>query len=114
MFFLRLVLIAGWLLVTAFMLLVMGRQEVAEAYVFVSDIVGLTWRGLFNVDFIVHLLLLAIWVMWRHRFSVAGILCGLLCLGGGALFSFPYLLVASLQAKGDLKRLMLGRQGEAA
>jgi hypothetical protein len=66
------------------------------------------WPGQFNLDFMCMLLLAGLWVSWRHRFSVGGLLLGLVAVFGGALFLSAYLLVESFRAKGDMRRLLLG------
>jgi len=111
---LRLFLVVGWLAVALFTAFAFTRQPLGEAEVFITDIVEMGWRGAFNVDFTFHALLLALWVMWRHRFSALGVVCGLLCLCGGVLFSFAYLLVVSVQVHGDIKALLLGQQAVTA
>jgi hypothetical protein len=74
--------------------------------VFVSDL-SHPWRAQFNVDFLLHLLLFALWVFWREQSKRIGIVCAVLCIFGG-LFTFPYLLVAALHARGDFRALLLG------
>jgi hypothetical protein len=55
------------------------------------------------------LLLSALWVAWRHRFSSAGLLLGVLAIFGGSLFLTAYLVIVTGQAKGDMKEVLLGR-----
>lgn len=76
--------------------------------VFVEDILALTWRGQFNLDFSGLLLLAGLWLAWRHRFSPLGIALGAMTLVGGSSLLCVYLLIASLQAQGDVKALLLG------
>jgi hypothetical protein len=77
--------------------------------VFFEDILAMKWPGQFNLDFSCLLLLSGLWLAWRHRFSSLGIALGLLALIGGAPFLCTYLFVASIQAKGDAKELLLGK-----
>ena len=56
----------------------------------------------------------ALWVGWRHQFTAAGLLLGLLAFLGGASFQCIYLLVVSLQAKGDMSEILLGKARAAA
>lgn len=77
--------------------------------VFFGDIAKLGWPGQFNLDFLCMLSLSGLWVAWRHEFSGAGILLGILALNGGALFLSVYLLVVIGQAAGDMREVLLGR-----
>jgi hypothetical protein len=77
--------------------------------IFLRDILALTWPGQFNVDFTCFLLFSGIWLAWRNHFTVGGVALGFLGVVGGALVLAPYLLFASIQAKGDIKAILLGR-----
>ncbi len=79
--------------------------------VFFGDMAAMDWPGQFNLDFMCMLLLAGLWVGWRHRFSAAGLVLGLLTVFGGALFLSAYLLVESFRAQGDVRALLLGRPG---
>ncbi|HEY6131235.1 MAG TPA: hypothetical protein VIV27_04415 [Halioglobus sp.] len=74
--------------------------------VFISDF-SHPWRAQFNTDFSIHLLLFAIWVFWREKSKVLGLVAALLCALGG-MFTLPYLLLATYRAKGDTKEFLLG------
>jgi len=82
--------------------------------IFFNDIAALSWSGQFNMDFLGFLLLSGLWVAWRHHFSAAGLVLGLVAVFGGMLFLATYLLVASAPARGDLRVLLLGAQRAAA
>jgi hypothetical protein len=82
--------------------------------VFFRDIVAMTWPGQFNLDFSCLLLLSGLWLAWRHQFSPPGIALGLLALVGGSPLLCAYLFIASIQAKGDVKVLLLGKDRAAA
>jgi len=77
--------------------------------VFFEDMFAMTWRGQFNLDFSCLLLLSGLWLAWRHQFSPSGIALGLLALLGGAPLLSAYLFVASIQSRGDVKVLLLGK-----
>lgn len=81
--------------------------------VFFGDIAAMNWPGQFNFDFLSLLLLSGLWVAWRHSFSAAGLMLGLVAVFGGGLFLSAYLLVASLRARGDMAEILLG-PGRAA
>ena len=78
--------------------------------VFFGDMAAMGWPGQFNLDFMFMLALSALWVSWRHRFSGAGLLLGLLAFLGGALFLSIYLFVVAGQTKGNAKELLLGEE----
>jgi hypothetical protein len=52
---------------------------------------------------------LRLWLAWRHAFSPSGIVLGVVGVFGGILVLALYLLLASLDARGDVKVLLLGR-----
>jgi hypothetical protein len=76
--------------------------------IFFGDMAAMTWPGQFNLDFMFMLMLSGLWVAWRHRFSGAGLLLAVVAVFGGASFLSIYLLVVSLQAKGDMREVLLG------
>jgi hypothetical protein len=82
--------------------------------IFYGDIAKMGWPGQFNMDFHAFLILGSAWLIWRHHFSPLGLLFGLCIFAGGAPFLCSYLLVASFQAKGDVKELLLGKQRAAS
>jgi hypothetical protein len=77
--------------------------------VFFENMFALRWPGQFNYDFTCFLLISGLWLAWRNHFSPAGIARGVLGSVGGMLFLAPYLLFANIQAKGDIKILLLGK-----
>ena len=81
--------------------------------VFFGDIIEMGWPGQFNFDFMCFLLLSGLWVSWRHHFSGAGLLLGLLAFFGGALFLSAYLLWHSYKVKGNISELLLGEKRAA-
>ena len=68
------------------------------------------WPGQFNVDFLSFLTLSALWLAWRHHFSPVGLAFGVLGFFGGSFFLSAYLFFASLNANGDMKELLLGKE----
>lgn len=76
--------------------------------IFFQDIAALTWRGQFNLDFMLMLALSAAWTAWRHNFSTFGL--GLACLAffGGAMFLCIYLLILTWKDKGDVVKVLIG------
>jgi len=104
----RALLAAVFLVIAAYTLVVVANHGLNLLPVFFGDMTKMQWPGQFNLDFMCMLLLAGLWVSWRHRFSVAGVVLGLVAVLGGALFLSAYLLVESFRTKGDMRRLLLG------
>jgi hypothetical protein len=77
--------------------------------VFFLDIAATKWPGQFNLDFSCLLLLSGLWLAWRNHFSALGLSLGAGVLIGGAPLLSTYLFFASLQARGDMRVLLLGQ-----
>lgn len=73
-----------------------------------ADLLALGWRSQFDIDFIIHLFLLATWVTWREGAGPKGYTFGFLSIVMGGMFSFPYILFASYKSGGEPKALLLG------
>ncbi len=76
---------------------------------FFADIKSVNWAGQFNVDFSSYLLLSALWVAWREQFSAKGIISALVASVFGIMFLAPYLLIATIVHKGDIKKVLIGK-----
>tara|TARA_R110002167_G_scaffold108657_1_gene277357 strand:+ start:4664 stop:5002 length:339 start_codon:yes stop_codon:yes gene_type:complete len=74
----------------------------------VEDVLALGWRSQFDIDFVIHLFLLATWVVWREAAGTKAYIFGFLSIVMGGMFSFPYILFATYKAGGDPKKLLLG------
>ena len=74
----------------------------------INDLVSLGWRTQFDFDFIIHLLLLASWVVWREGANMKGYVFGFLSIILGGMFSFPYIIYATYKAKAQPSALLLG------
>ena len=75
---------------------------------FVGDLSTLGWRGQVNLDFVTYLVLSAVWVAWRHRFSTIGIGLSVVVMVGAMMLFAPYLFYAIWQSKGDVRAFLLG------
>jgi hypothetical protein len=84
----------------------------AAGDVFLGDF-GHPWRAQFGADFTIHLLGVATWMIWRSRSLVAGIVCAILAINCGALFTIPYLLWAVWTAGGDVAAALTGARFRA-
>lgn len=76
--------------------------------VFFGDILEFGWRSQFNIDFLMHLFLLATWISWREGFTFKGNIFGFLSIIMGGMFGLPYLLYAIYKGKGNPKLVLLG------
>jgi hypothetical protein len=110
---LRLFLILLWVAIAAVTLWALAELgPIAATTTFLSDL-SHPWRAQFYADLEAHLLLIGAWMIYRERSRGAGVVCALLTLLLGALFSLPYVLQASLRARGDARRLLLGARADA-
>lgn len=98
----------AWLLIAAVTLWAVWRMGLGT--VVPSFIAGYAhpWQAQFNTDLALHTLLAAAWIVYRSRSKAAGLLCGVCAVFLGALFTLPYVLAASIRARGDMRRLLLG------
>ena len=109
---LRSFLLIAWVLIVGVTLYAVIREGLNWPAVFFGDLVGHPWRSQFNTDFLIHLFLLAFWVFWREESKVKGAIFGFLSIFGGGLFGFMYILVASVRAGGDPKKMLLGHHAK--
>jgi len=98
----------GWLVVLAASVSAFQQEGMSAGKMFFADIAQLGWRAQFNLDFLLHLLLFAAWVAWRHRWRLGGLALAVCCVLGGGLFSLAYLFCAAASARGDIPTLLLG------
>jgi hypothetical protein len=104
----RMFLVAVFVVIAGYTLVVISSHGLNLLPVFFGDMTKMQWPGQFNLDFMCMLLLSGLWVSWRHQFSLPGLALGLVAVFGGALFLSAYLLVESFRTKGDMRKLLLG------
>ncbi|KPK35501.1 MAG: hypothetical protein AMJ66_01040 [Betaproteobacteria bacterium SG8_40] len=104
----RVLLVVMFVTISAYTMVVISTHGINLLPVFFGAMANMDWPGQFNLDFTCFLVLSALWVSWRHRFSAGGLVLGLVALFGGALFLSAYLLVESIKVDGDVKSLLLG------
>ena len=75
--------------------------------VFFGDMQSFGWPGQFNFDFMMMLILSALWTAWRYRFSLKGLGLALLALFGGILFQSAHLLYLSMR-EASVKDILVG------
>ncbi|MGB0848083.1 MAG: hypothetical protein ACPGSM_15260 [Thiolinea sp.] len=105
---LKIYLTASWLIIIAITWYAITTLGINFLPWFFGDMLNHGWRMQFNVDFAIHLILFANWVLWREGFNQRGIICTALVFLGG-LFTLPYLLHRLYKANGDIRLLLLGR-----
>jgi hypothetical protein len=106
----RTILLTLWTIMMVYTAITIAHHGWNFLPVYFGDLAGMGWRGQFNIDFGSFLILSALWVMWRHHFSVGGIVLGIMASLGGAVFLTTYLMISSFQVKGDMKALLLGER----
>ncbi len=104
----RLFLVAVWLGLMGYTAVVIQNHGPDLLTVFFGDIAAIGWPGQFNFDFTILLALSALWVAWRNQFSASGLLLALLAQFGGSAFLLLYLLVLSVQTRGDVRAMLVG------
>lgn len=112
---LRAFLLASTLLIFTLTIYVMATVGINYPAVYYNDLLKLDWRSQFSTDLLIYLSLMTIWVVWREGLTPRGVLFGFLSMTLGSMFAGPYLLLATYQANGDPKTLLLGtRSGESS
>jgi hypothetical protein len=89
---------------------VLANSDSGSLGVFFTDIMAVTWRGQFNVDFLCYVILAAFWIAWRNCFTPIGIAMAIIGGSLGMLFLAPYLLSNVIKKKGNLTLVFLGDQ----
>ena len=105
----RLLLALLLVVFAAYTAAVVANHGIGFLQVFFGDLAAMAWPGQINLDFLIYVLLAALWIAWRHEFTGGGIALGVLALFG-AVVLLPYLLWATANARGDVRVLLLGRQ----
>jgi hypothetical protein len=104
----RLGLIAFWLVLLVYTVIVISNHGMGLLPIFFGDIAAMKWPGQFNLDFMGFLLLSGLWTAWRNGFSGPGLALGVVAILGGIGFLAPYLLYLTYQTNGDPKAMLLG------
>lgn len=110
---LRLYALIFLIVLTVYTGIVIANHGANLVPIFFNDMKAMAWPGQFNLDFMGFLILSALWVGWRHEYSLTGWVLTPLALFGGMMFLTVYLLVISFRVNGDLKALLIG-EGRAA
>ena len=105
----RALLIILYIILAGYTLAVVAEHGINFMPVIFGQLGAVGWPGQITLDFLIYLTLSAIWIAWRHRFSAGGIAMAVLAFFGAALVFLVYLFWAILDARGELKVLLLGR-----
>ncbi|TAF68110.1 MAG: hypothetical protein EAZ55_00740 [Cytophagales bacterium] len=105
---LKILLLAQTLLLLIYTAIVGMNNGWDIAGVFVQNLVSMSWNGQFSLDFSCYLLLSALWIMWRNRFSAWAIVWACIAAVMGIIVFAPYLLFLTIQEKGDINKVLLG------
>ena len=106
----RLLLVLLWLAIAAITVNALLDQGLAAAPITFARDLAHPWRAQFYADFEMQLLLLAAWIVWREPSRLRGVAFALLNMLLGALFTLPYLLLASVRSGGDVRAMLLRPQ----
>lgn len=84
-----------------------GANFLARAQEFATS---MTWMGQFALDFQCYLILSALWIAWRDKFSLNSIIIAIVAMILGIIVFAPYVLYLLSKEKGDLKRILIGNR----
>jgi len=107
---LRILLVVLYVVLAGYTVAVASQHGMNFMPVIFGLLAAVNWPGQITLDFLVYLTLSALWIAWRHRFSPGGIALGVLVFFGAALVSLIYVFWATIDARGDVKLLLLGRE----
>lgn len=110
---LRVMLILMLLALTVYTIIVIADYGMVLFQVFFGDMARMNWAGQFNLDFMLMLMLSALWVSWRHHFSAAGLALGVAAFFGGAGFLGVYLLTQTFLTEGNVSEMLIGDRTNA-
>ncbi len=69
----RILLVLIFICILGYTIVVAKNHGLGLLPIFFGDIAAMTWPGQFNFDFMCFLILSALWLSWRHHFSLVGI-----------------------------------------
>ncbi|MEO1540352.1 MAG: hypothetical protein AAFU59_08210 [Pseudomonadota bacterium] len=105
---LRIFLIAATVGIYAFTVIAIAGHGWLWLIVAFNDLIALNWRSRFDFDFVIYLILTSTWIVWREGATAKAYVYGFLNIFLGGMFGFPYLLIASYRANGDVRKILLG------
>ena len=109
MTFFRLLLGIFFLVMSAYTVVTISNEGPNLLPAAISGVQAMGWQGQFNVDFSMFVVLLGLWIAWRHHFTPGGIALAF-CIGLGMIFFAAYLLYLSYQTNGDVVEMLIGSE----
>ena len=110
----RLFLVIGWIAVVYVTARAVADMGASTAGLYFFGDMAHPWRRQFNTDFGFHLLLIGTWMVYRARSPLLGLVWAVLAVTFGAAFTFAYLLIVSVQERGDRRKILIGRHAQTA
>lgn len=71
---------------------------------------SMKWMGQFALDLQFYLILSALWIAWRNKFTGKSILMAMFAMILGILVFAPYLLYLIFRENGSLKKVLVGNR----
>ena len=106
----RLLLLAMTAVIVVVTVSAMGELGLPAAVTTILNDLRHPWRLQFYSDLEIQLVLFACWIIYREQSKLVGVCCGLGAIILGALFTAPYVLIASFRTSGDAVALLIGGQ----
>jgi len=97
-----------FVIIVSYTAIVVTNHGLGLLRIYFGDMAKMEWPGQFNLDFLGFLALSALWLAWRHDFSLVGLALGVLGFFGGMPMLSAYLFFESRRADGDWATLLLG------
>lgn len=69
---------------------------------------SLKWMGQFALDFQCYLILSALWIIWRNKFTVKSVIFAVIAMVLGIIVFAPYLIYLIQKENGDIIRTLIG------
>ncbi len=76
----------------------------------IEHLKSLQWKGQFTLDFSYYLMLSALWILWKEKYSSRAFIFALLAMIWGIMFFAPYLFYLLMKENGDIAKILLGDQ----
>ena len=75
---------------------------------FLEFIFSMKWMGQFTLDFQCYLILSALWIAWRNKYSRNSIVLAVVAAILGIIIFAPYILYLLSKEDGDISKVLIG------